>query len=109
MIRIPVGESASQRFTVEMEGEPIEVGLRYSHLNGCWSINLRRNGDLILTGQRLVTGTDLFRAYNFRLGMLFLSAAEGPGVDPGRDDLAGDDPRVILVHMSEAERATIRA
>jgi len=120
MTIMPIGTGIAQQYTFTMEGKTIIVHLRYVVLTDKWLISLERDGVTILAGQRLVMGTDLLSAHNFKLGSIFLfdNRLEGilgdhstehafgelgdPGQDPGRNEL-GDT--ILLIHASEAEKS----
>jgi len=101
---IPLSSAPAQRFTVILEGKTITIFVRYEALRDGWVMSLEHEGEMLLSGQRLVMGTDMLRSHNFDIGGFFCAAVENPGVPPGRNDF-GD--RVTLVHITEAERAAV--
>ncbi len=100
MTIIPVTSEPAQSFEIALEGQTVTMTLDYQTLSDGWVLGISREGLPLLSGQRLVMGTDLLRAHNFGLGGIFLFAAENPGKDPGRTDF---DDRVQIVHVTEAE------
>lgn len=101
---LPVSPAANQAFSLIMEQRRINFELRYQPLLDRWSLTLSEGGVVFLGAQRLTTGTDLLRPFNFNLGGLFCKDTSGEGVDPGRDDF---ESRVQLLHVSEAELEAI--
>lgn len=117
---LPTTSSASAyTYTVTLESESIVMRFRYMVLSDKWVMSMERDGVPILTGQRVVMGTDMLSAHNFNLGSLFVfdprltgiigehsnehafGAALDPGKDPGRNDL-GDI--VFLIYATEADK-----
>lgn len=102
MREVPLTNSPKQRLVFEMEGEDIVITVRYRTLTAVWDFALERAGVVILAGQRILLGTELLRAHNFRLGALFAVDRSESDRDATREDLGS---RVVLVHASEAELA----
>ena len=103
MIEIPLTQAPSQRFTIILEGDTVTFLIQWESLRQGWVMSLEREQVTILSGQRLVMGTDLLRAYNLGIGGLVMSAVEQPGVPPGRNDFG---ERVTMLHFTESEIAS---
>jgi hypothetical protein len=104
LIEISVGTAPSQAFDVMMEDTQITLRMIHLSLPDRWNLSVERAGEIILAGQRMVIGVDLFKSFNFKLGALICFDRSTEGTDPGRTDF---ENRVILVHVTEAEIASV--
>lgn len=105
MIEIPIIDSADQQFGVMMNGRRVTMRLRYNPTSERWSFDLSIDDAVVLHGQRMTTGVDLFAPFDFDLGKLFLLPSGDDAVTPGRTELP--ERLVRLYHMTDEEYALL--
>lgn len=81
MKTLTVTSAPYQRFRTELEDRLVEITLRYGSARDRWTFDLSEGGVPIVSGQRLVGGTDLLRGHAPRLGGLFIVPKDTTGVD----------------------------
>jgi len=81
MIEIPLkggAENAHQQFSATLDGVFLNFTLNYvSYLDApAWSMDIHRDGLLIVAGAMLVSGADVIASYRAGIGHLIFSGAE---------------------------------
>ncbi|KAA0970805.1 hypothetical protein FPY71_10035 [Aureimonas fodinaquatilis] len=99
-----VTNDADQQFTVVLNGRRCTIRIRYNVTAERWMMDLSIDDTPVLTGRRLVVGSDLLAAYDFGLGSIFLLSETGE-TNPGRDELPGG--MVRMYHATPAEIAAV--
>ena len=95
MRRILVADLPDQTFALRTDGGRITLRLRLNPTTDRWSFDLARDDDWVLYGRRIVTETDLLRAFDLGVGAIFAAAATPQDV-PDREGLVSG--RVRLFH-----------
>ncbi len=105
MLRLPVeGDVAHQSFTVDLDGEPYIIELRWNNRASAWFLSLYTptNAPLLL-GRRVVIGVPMLRRHRtpaFPPGEMLAVDTTGANQDPGANDLGA---RVVLMYATAAE------
>ena len=106
MIEIPIIDAADQQLGLILNNRRVTIRLRYNPVSERWSFDLSIDDVVVLHGQRMALGIDLFAPFNFDLGKLFLLPVDGTG-EPGRTELP---MRLVrLYHVTDEEFEEIRA
>ena len=100
MQQIPLTTYPNQTFRIVLDDQDVGFSFSFAHVAQMWDFNLSVEGVEVLTGQRLVLGTDLLRAHNFGIGALIAYATADRGHEAARSDLGS---RVMLLHLTEEE------
>lgn len=103
MIQIDVLDESKQKFSLILNGRRVTIQLWYSILKDRWSFDLALDGDPIISGRRLVLGTDLLAPFQLGLGVLFLHS--DTGVLPNRNNLPLGLVRLYHANQSEVDAA----
>lgn len=106
MIEFQIRDQAHQKFSVILNRRRVTMKLWYSTYNDRWSMDISIDGEPVLTGRRIVTGSDLLAPFNLGIGVIF-AFSEGNN-EPGRDQLP--QGLVKLYHTTQEEiDATVAA
>lgn len=105
MIEIPVIDAADQQMGLILNNRRVTLRLRYNIGTNRWSFDLSIDDQVVLHGQRMTLGVDLFAPFSFGLGKLFLLSVDGVSL-PGRTELPSR--LVRLYHVSDEEFEQLR-
>ena len=100
-----ITDDADQQFTVILNGRRCTIRIRYNVSIDRWMMDLSIDDKPVLTGRRLVLGTDFLAAYDYGLGSIFVLPETGT-VNPGRDELPGGLVRMYHATAAEVEAVT---
>ena len=100
-----ITNDADQQFTVILSGRRCTIRIRYNGSVDRWMMDLSIDDAPVLTGRRLVVGSDLLAAYDFGLGSIFILSETGT-LNPGRDELPGGLVRMYHATAAEVEAVT---
>lgn len=105
MKEFPITNSADQQFGVVLNDRRVTIRIRYNPTTDRWSFDLSIDDLPVLYGRRIVIGTDLLKAFDFGIGVLFAL----PSVDgslPDRSSLPAGLVRVYSATEAEVEEAS---
>ena len=95
---IPLTPEPSQEFTIDLDGQTIQLNVRWNATAGQWFMNLVGiTFDTIINGITLVTGINLLDAYAVReLGELWMVDLDEENAEPDFDNF-GDRFQLMYV------------
>lgn len=99
MIEFTVTDVSDQKFSTVIDGRRVTIRLWYAVFNDRWSIDLSIDGDPVLHGRKIVSGSDLLSSYNFGIGVIV--AISEKNHEPGRNQLP--EGLVKIYHATEDE------
>ena len=102
MLKIDVQNVPSQTFTVDIEDKELDVSIRYISRGDYFTISIIVDDELVINGMRLVSGIDIFKAFNlFDGGIYVVNSAEYTG-DP-KMGTWGDSTELFYFTSEEVE------
>lgn len=99
MIEFEIADHADQKFATTLNNRRVSMRLRHNPTNDRWSLDFSIDGEAVLHGRRIVSGSDLLAAFNLGIGAIF-ALPEGDDL-PGRTQLP--QGRVKLYHATSEE------
>lgn len=99
MIEFTVSDVSDQQFSTVINNQRVTIRLWYSNFNNRWSADISIDGEPVLHGRRIVTGSDLLASYDFGIGVIFANSEKNH--EPGRDQLPNG--LVKIYHATQEE------
>lgn len=99
MKELVIIDEADQLFTTIIAGYRCTFRFRWNVSREFWSFDLKIGDEDVIHGRRVVVDSDLLRAYNLPLGILFAVDYEQKGNIPDRQNLP--DRRIRIYQYDE--------
>lgn len=77
MIELDILDESKQKFSLIVAERRVTIELWYSVAIDRWSFSLALDGDMVITGRKIVTGVDLLAPFNLGIGVLFAHSESG--------------------------------
>lgn len=99
MIEFTITTASDQKFSTVINNRRVTLRFWYAGFNDRWSFDLAIDGEDVLTGRKVVEGSDLLASFDFGIGVLFAYSEKGN--EPGRDQLP--QGLVKIYHATQEE------
>lgn len=98
IVELFVEDTPYQVMEVTMNGQRVNLYLKYNTMNDHWVMDIYKDGSPLLTGRKLVLDMDLLGRYNFNLGSIIcLHVTSKTTVsEPNRYNLVNGDVRLFM-------------
>jgi hypothetical protein len=92
---IPIIDAPFQRLQTVLNQKSVGLVLAWNTWLGRWSLSIEIDDVEVMSGLRIVPGTDLVRGFGLGIGQLMLIDWAGRGGDPGYEELPSGEFRLV--------------
>ena len=85
MIQFSITDHADQKTATIINNKRVSIRFRYNPSIDRWAFDLSVDGEAVLHGRRIVTGSDLIAPFGLGIGRIFAHSATD--AEPTRDNL----------------------
>lgn len=90
-------EAIPYRFEIELAGELFEMEIKYNQRFDFFAVNLYRDGELLLAGQKVVYGQPLFPEHDYRFPKVSIIPMDESGAAIDRVTYQNFGENVVLL------------